>query len=416
MEAATNEETEAIAEAATAAAVTGAAAEAATAATAEAAVEAAAEALPFEAEIGGVSKYGNIILTISPDSMVELGYEVADVIRVNVGGQEVDMPIGTAYTNVDSGENLCYYKYSTDGGQDFVMLSINMGNLVESLNIGEIRSIEEAPGYECVWADGFDPSAPVEISMVEKQGYALEYEQHMYTSSRTNVREDYAHLSDEDYANFRAVSTTGMGNSILYRSSSPIDPSLNRNKEADQAMEKAQIKTVLNMAENKKVMTGYADYELTYYSGCDIIPLNMTISVETDDFSQRFAEGLRFLASHEGPYLIHCKEGKERTGFAIAVLECLMGASADEVVEDFMKTYYNFYNVEPGSENYTKIADSAINPILAEAFDVEAIDGEDVDLAKCAEDYLIRIGLTEEEITAVKGALGRDFDGMQLTE
>ena len=313
---------------------TAAAAEAETAAEAQAAVTAATaseqetagdaekgDALPLEAGIAGVNKYGSIVLTVSPESMQELGYDVADIIRVKIGDQEIDMPIGTAYTNVDSGEAICYFKFSTDGGQSLVVLAINMGNLVESLNIGEIQSIEEAPGHECVWVDGFDPTAPVEISMAEKQGYALEYDQHVYTSSRTNVREDYADLSDEDYANFRAVSTTGMGTCTLYRSSSPINPALNRNEEADQAMEKAQIKTVLNMAENKEVMTGYADYALTYYSQCDIIPLDMPIAFEAEVFSDKFAEGLRFMIAHEGPYLIHCKEGKDRTGFTVAVLE-----------------------------------------------------------------------------------------------
>ena len=384
---------------------TAAAAEAETAAEAQAAVtEATAseqetagdaekgDALPLEAGIAGVNKYGSIVLTVSPESMQELGYDVADIIR---------------------GEAICYFKFSTDGGQSLVVLAINMGNLVESLNIGEIQSIEEAPGHECVWVDGFDPTAPVEISMAEKQGYALEYDQHVYTSSRTNVREDYADLSDEDYANFRAVSTTGMGTCTLYRSSSPINPALNRNEEADQAMEKAQIKTVLNMAENKEVMTGYADYALTYYSQCDIIPLDMPIAFEAEVFSDKFAEGLRFMIAHEGPYLIHCKEGKDRTGFTVAVLECLMGASADEVVDDYMKTFTNFYKVEPGSENYTRIADSAIKPILATAFGIDSIEDENVDLAKCAEEYLIRIGLTGDEIISVRDVLSKDYGGIQ---
>ena len=35
------------------------------------------------------------------------------------------------------------------------------------------------------------------------------------------------------------------------------------------------------------------------------------------------------MASHEGPYLIHCTEGKDRTGFVSALLECLIGAGAE---------------------------------------------------------------------------------------
>jgi hypothetical protein len=90
-----------------------------------------------------------------------------------------------------------------------------------------------------------------------------------------------------------------------------------------------------------------------------------------------------------------------------------MGASADEVVDDYMKTFTNFYKVEPGSENYTRIADSAIKPILATAFGIDSIEDENVDLAKCAEEYLIRIGLTEDEIISVRDVLSKDYGGIQ---
>ena len=49
-----------------------------------------------------------------------------------------------------------------------------------------------------------------------------------------------------------------------------------------------------------------------------------------------FAEGLRFFIANDGPYLIHCNEGQDRTGFSVAILECLMGASEEEVVADYM--------------------------------------------------------------------------------
>jgi hypothetical protein len=43
----------------------------------------------------------------------------------------------------------------------------------------------------------------------------------------------------------------------------------------------------------------------------------------------KLASGMEFLASHEGPYLIHCTEGKDRAGFVSALLECLIGAGAE---------------------------------------------------------------------------------------
>ena len=147
-----------------------------------------------------------------------------------------------------------------------------------------------------------------------------------------------------------------MGTSTLFRSSSPINPALNRNEEADQALLNSLVRTVMNMADTEETMKKFADYNLTNYSSCDIIALNMGMDFFSEEFQEKLAEGFRYMASHDGPYLIHCVEGKDRTGFAAAVLECLMGATADEVVGDYMLTYFNFYGIEPGTEQYEQIA------------------------------------------------------------
>ena len=34
------------------------------------------------------------------------------------------------------------------------------------------------------------------------------------------------------------------------------------------------------------------------------------------------AEGMRFIINNDGPYLIHCNEGKDRAGFVSALIEC----------------------------------------------------------------------------------------------
>ena len=96
--------------------------------------------------------------------------------------------------------------------------------------------------------------------------------------------------------------------------------------------------------------------------------------------------------------------GKDRAGFVSAVLECLMGASADEVKADYMVTFYNYYGVLPGTEQYDAIARSNILKSLATAFEVEDIYA--CDLAAEAEEYLKSIGVSEEDIAAAKAKLG----------
>ena len=231
-------------------------------------------------------------------------------------------------------------------------------------------------------------------------------------SARTNKREDYAHLSDADYANFRAVEATGIGRGTLYRSSSPVNPALNRSTYADAQLLDALVRTVMNMADSEETMKTYPDYALTAYSQCDIVALNMGMDLFSDVFREKLAEGFRFLATHEGPYLIHCNEGKDRTGFAVAVLCCLNGASLDEIVRDYMLTYRNFYGVEPDAEAYAVIADSNIKASLSKAFGIAPDALKDADLAACAERYLLSIGMREEEIAALKANLEKDFGGL----
>lgn len=347
----------------------------------------------IEAGIAEINKYGNVILTIGPESMAALGYEPGDIVAVEIGGAELRMPIGTAYSDVDSGEPICCYKTSTTTGTKVVVLAVNGGNLAAEMGVS-------------------GPDAAVTISMAEKQGYADEYELHRLTASRSNDRADYPNLSDAEYANFRAVETRGMGAGTLYRSSSPIDPTLNRNAEADKALLEAMVRTVVNMADSEESMRQYADYALTHYAACDILALDMGADVTAGEYRQKLAEGLRFIASHDGPYLIHCKEGKDRTGFAAAVLECLMGADADEVVRDYMLSYTNFYGIEPGTRPYEMIASGNIESSLARAFGVPSIRDPGVDLQALAEAYLEGCGMSREELAQLKATLGADHGGL----
>ena len=148
-------------------------------------------------------------------------------------------------------------------------------------------------------------------------------------------------------------------------------------------------------------------------TGCDIIALDMSMDLSSEDFRQKLARGYRFLASHEGPYLIHCNEGKDRTGYAVGILECLMGANVDEIMQDYMLTYYNFYGVTPDSQQYKNISTSNIEAYLAKAFGISSIRAEDVDLQARAEAFLMDIGMNKEEVTALKENLSKDYGGLK---
>ena len=365
-----------------------------------------------ETNIESINKYGNVVLSVTPETMQALGYETADTISVKIGENEIEMPIGTAYSDVDSGDPVCVFKTDPDGGRGYVILAVNSGNFASFMNVAEIQAIDADPGYRIIWNDGFDEKTAVIVSLSKKQGYSEEYKLHQLSGSRTNKRDDYSFLSDAEYANFREISTTGMGKGTLFRSSSPINPSLNRNTEADEALLYSLVNTVVNMSDSESVMKSFDGYRTTAYSKCNIIALNMGMDFQSEEFEKKLAEGLTFIASQNGPYLIHCKEGKDRTGFAAAVLECLMGADINEVTADYMLTFYNYYGIASDAPQYSQIAESNIVSYLEKAFGAEALNEND-DLALFAEKYLEDIGMSKENIAALKTNLSKDYGGTE---
>jgi len=365
-----------------------------------------AECPQVETCLKEINKYGNLKLAISGDALLSLGYAYGDVVTADIGGNAIDVPLCQDYNDVDAGAAVLRVTPSDSGGKNEVSLAICSGDLATWLGIAEETAIEEEPGFRWDFAEPYADGVAVVLTLKEKGGYLEQIALHQLQMS--NLREDYPELTDAQYANFRDVATTGMGANALYRAASPVNPKYNRSREADDAVRAAGIRTVMNMSDSEATMKGYADYASTCYSGLDVIPLNMMMDFETGDFQSALAEGFRFLADREGPFLIHCTLGKDRTGFACAILECLMGASEDEVVADYMASYYNFYGVEPGTEAYATLADSNIRKTLAKTFGVESLSN--IDLAASAEAWLQKIGMTGEEISALKAKLGADIE------
>ena len=362
------------------------------------------------ASVAGISEHGNLTLSISGTELLNEGYAYGDIISVTMGGKDYEMPIGTSFSDVSQGSVICRVKISPEENEDKVTLAMNMGDLATAAGIAVKETISEDAGYRWVPAEGEKDPIEVTITLKEKEGYLEEWL--LLGLQRSNNREDYAELSDEEYANFRMVTTTGMGEGIMYRSSSPVNENINRNQEADKACQEAGIKTIVNLADSRIAMPFYEHLPETYYASTEYICLGLGFDYYSSPFMHNLAIGLRFMLKNEPPYLIHCMEGKDRTGFVCALLECLMGASADEVVEDYMITYYNFYGIGPDSEQYDRIADSNIKTSLADAFGVETIDDETVDLAAEAEEYLLEIGMSEEDIAALKTRLAQDYGGL----
>ena len=110
----------------------------------------------------------------------------------------------------------------------------------------------------------------------------------------------------------------------------------------------------------------------------------------------------------DGPYYIHCMEGKDRTGFVCALLEALAGADYSEMCADYMITYRNYYKI---SEENTSEKYSAVVSLYFNSFMECLVGSGDVNVLKCADyvngarSYLKSGGMTDAEIDSFIGLI-----------
>ena len=344
-------------------------------------------------------KYGHIDIDYPADDFLT-EFELGDIVTVELEGYGTyEVPVCASYDDVAAGEPLL----RVVSGKTYLILAINYGQI--AVQEGLVEKAEEGAATAYVVKDGVSFPINVTITLKAKgdSGNTLG------DLIRTDVRTDYPELSDAQFANFRKVTTTGIKDGILYRSSSPINPEIGRNLYADAAAAEAGVKTFINLADTEAEATKYPDYATSYYSEQNHIFLGLPVAFTTDTFKNGLANGFRYIIANEGPYLVHCTEGKDRAGLTSAILECLMGASYDEVVDDYVETYRNYYSVENGAQRALtdKEEAAAADVILANlklSFGVEITPT--TDLAAAAEAYMKSIGLSDEEIAALKARLG----------
>ena len=109
------------------------------------------------------------------------------------------------------------------------------------------------------------------------------------------------------------------------------------------------------------------------------------------------------IADNDGIFLIHCTEGKDRTGFLCLLIECFAGATYGEIVEDYMATYFNYYAVTKAFDRnrYETIVNSVLDPMIETIAGYNIEDFESADYRSIAENYL-KDGLSEEKLTNLR--------------
>ena len=344
--------------------------------------------------ISSYNEYDGAMLNLTKADMDKAGFSLGDLISIAVDDKIFDIPYYDGYYT-RSGELLlvAYPSYPS------ICFTASSTGLPE-----ELRELE---GHS------------VTIRMKEKGG-SLDVQSAM-SMTYSNDRNNYPTLSDAEFSNARAVSAGNIASGVLYRCSSPFTNVINRAFYVSEYLEGEKVKTVLNLADTEENMLSYdmPPFSHTLWDGGKVILCPLKADPTTDDYNKRLIAGLKELPSRPAPYVIHCMEGKDRTGYVCALLEGLCGATYEEMVADYLITYNNYYGVTPQKDpNVCKtLVSLRHNPCLMYYAGIsDEAQLPNVDYAKAFSNYLISHGMSQQQLDALIRALTVGVHSWQMTK
>ena len=330
-------------------------------------------------KITSYNEFGAAMLDFTEADMTEAGFTLGDVISITVDDIVLIMPYYDGYYT-RNGEYLCvaYPTYPS------ICFTAN--------NIGLPEELTGLEGHTVV------------IKMVEKGG-RLDV-QTALSMSYTLDRKDYPDFTDEQFANARTSKGGRLASGVLHRSSSPFCDDINRAYYVSEYMESEKVKTVLNLADTEEKMKSYdmPPYSRQLWEEGNVILCPLKADPTADDFNKRLIAALKELPSRPAPYIVHCMEGKDRTGYVCALLEGLCGATYEEIVDDYLITYNNFFHLNPGNspELCNTLVSLRLNTCLMYYAGVsDEAQLPNVDYAKAFSAYLLSHGMNHQQLDAL---------------
>lgn len=339
-------------------------------------------------------EFGGVYIKSTIDDFNKLGFEYGDSVDISFsnGYKLEDQPYYNGYY-VDAGETLLV-GYP---GYDYIKATLNYGD-----DLWDIAKLEEKD------------KATVSLNT---KGKYKDIQDTMNIQYK-DVRSEYD--SDVEFANYRNIVVGNIKANKIYRSASPCDNKHNRAHYVDTLISEAKVKYIMNLADTKEKIDSYiakSDFNSPYFLSLyqskklllmgsnneKILPLSMNMNYKSDDFREKIALGFTQMASADGPYLVHCLEGKDRTGYVCMVIEALCGATYQQMVDDYMLTYANYYKItlEKDKKRYDIIKARNIDAMLKFIVADENADLTKVDFVPYVKQYLKNGGMTEDRINTL---------------
>ncbi len=333
-------------------------------------------------------KFGAALLSLSQEEFEAIGFRLGDSCNIafDNGYELADVPYYNGYYVRNGCPVMVAYP-----GDPFVRITLN---------------------NEGIWeAAGLSSGSFVTITLSEAGKYSAVQEAlgQQYSFDRA----DYS--SDEEFVNFRALSGGKLKSGFLFRGASPVDNSRGRAAYTDALLKENGILFILDLADSEEDIQSYfsaSDFNSPYANGLieggSVSLLDMGSAYTSEAYQKKLAQGLSEAILCDGPWYIHCMEGKDRTGFVCLLLEALAGANYNELMNDYMITYRNYFAVSSSEtpDKFDAIVDLYFVPFL------EFLHGTDdlsvlksADFTEDAKNYLRSGGMSEGDIAALTACI-----------
>lgn len=268
------------------------------------------------------------------------------------------------------------------------------------------------PGYEyphftyCttgnMWGiSGVTTEDTIRVTLRDRGKYLAEQE--MLSTAYSNERQDFE--SDMVFANFRPFSGGRMRNGMFWRGVSPVNNQYNRAHVADALLKENGIGFILDLADSQEDAEAYEAFPGSYAaelaSDGKMVFLDLTAAFMSPEFGKGLISGFRAMMAQDQQVYIHCTEGKDRTGFVCLLLESLAGATFEELRDDYMLTFSNYYGITPESnpEKYNALLRIKLFDIICQlSGEAENMDFSGQTFENEAREYLLRNGMTTDEV------------------
>lgn len=342
------------------------------------------------------TKFNSCYIDLQNEDLTNLGFAFGDSCNVYFtnGKSMLDVPYYDGYYTRSDFPLICGYQ-----GYPYVQITVN-------------NSSDFWDQYE------LDESLKANIVLNEKGKYLAEQE--AFSMHYYNEREKYD--SDEIFANFREITTSNIAKGVLYRGASPFNDNYCRARTVNKLLKEHGIKFILDLSDSEADIASYKTlypevFVDSYAIEQETVFLNMgsnfrldidgvedepefdtLFAFEKSEYKENLVRGLNALILSEGPYYVHCVEGKDRTGFVCTLLEALCGASYEEMKNDYMVTYTNYFGLQPGEAKYEAVVKLRFDEFM-EYLSGSTTDIQSLSYVSYAKAYLKAGGMSNEAIT-----------------